>query len=64
MKGHAKLIDEYHQNVNSSYHITIIHDKIKFDDGDPDDPDWMVKQCYLTMIAAVAEVDCGVDNLW
>ena len=63
-KVHAKLIDEHHQNINSSCHITVIHDKIKFDDGDPDDPDWMVKQCYLIMIAAVAEVDCGVDNLW
>ena len=64
VKGHAKLIDEYHQNPNSSYHITVTHDNIKFDDGDPDDPDWMVKQCYLIMIAAVAEVDCGIDNLW
>ena len=45
--------------MNSSCHLTVAYDKIKFDDGDPDDPDWMVKQCYLIMIAAVVEVDCG-----
>ena len=27
VKGHAKLIDECHQNINSSHHITVVHDK-------------------------------------
>ena len=33
-------------------------------DPDADDPDWMVKKAYTIMIAAVSEIETGVENLW
>ena len=57
-------MDEYHSDRRSQYYSTVRDDKIKFHDGEADDPDWLVKQCYLLMIAASAEVEVGVENLW
>ena len=62
--GHAQLMDEYHSSPDSSYHITVKNEGIVFHDPDADDPDWIVKQCYLLLIAAVTEADVGVENLW
>jgi hypothetical protein len=33
-------------------------------DPQASDPDWMVRQCYLLMIALATEVVNGVVNLW
>ena len=33
-------------------------------DAKENDPDWLVKQCYLLLLAAVWEGDVGIDNLW
>ena len=35
-----------------------------FEDDDSDDPHSMLKQFYFIHISIVAEVNCGVDNLW
>ena len=64
IKGHAKLIDDYHSSRNSPYYSTVRNDKIKFYDPDLDDPDHLVKIAYTIMIAAVSEVEQGVENLW
>ena len=64
VKGHAKLIDEYHSSRNSPYYSTVRNDRIKFYDADLEDPDQLVKIAYTIMIAAVSEVEQGVENLW
>jgi len=64
IKGHTKLIDEYHSSINSPYYSTVQHDNIKFYDPEADDPDYLVKIAYTIMIAAVSEVEQGADNLW
>jgi len=38
--------------------------QIQFNQPEDDDPDWVVKQCHLLVVAAVAEPVVGVDNLW
>ena len=62
--GHAKIIDEYLSNTKAQYHETAKNDKIGFHDDTNKDPDWRVKQAYLIMIAAVCEIENGVENLW
>jgi hypothetical protein len=62
--GHARLMDEYLQDPRASYNTTVINDKVKFYDETDDDPDWIVKQCYLLLLASVWEGDRGIDNLW
>ena len=64
IKGHAKLIDNYHSSRNSPYYRTVKHDQIDFCNEDTDDPDYLVKISYTIMIAAVSEVEQGVENLW
>jgi len=65
IKGHAKLIDEFHTDQRSPMFQTVREEKIHFhQEGVDEDPDWVVKQCYLLMIAAVTEAEVGVDNLW
>jgi len=64
VKGHAARMDEFHSSVQSSWHQTVQKEKITFNRPEDDDPDWVVKQCYLLMIAAVTEAETGVDNLW
>lgn len=62
--GHGILLDEFHSDIRSPYHRTVTSSKFKFHDPDDDDPDWIVKQCYLLLIASVTEADVGVENLW
>jgi hypothetical protein len=62
--GHGVLLDEFHSDTRSPYHRTITRSGYKFNDSDADDPDWIVKQCYLLLIASVTEADVGVENLW
>jgi hypothetical protein len=62
--GHGLLLDEFHLDVRSPYHRTVQSSSFKFNDPDADDPDWIVKQCYLLLIASVTEADVGVENLW
>ena len=64
IKGHAKLIDDYHSSHNSPYYSTVKHDHIEFCNEDTDDPYYLVKIAYTIMIAAVSEVEQGVENLW
>jgi hypothetical protein len=64
VKGHAQLLDEYNSDIRAPYHTTVTLNKYKFVDESADDPDWIVKQCYLLLIAAVTEADVGVENLW
>lgn len=63
VEGHAALINEFYSNINAPMCETVHNDKIKFHDPESADPDWLVKQCYLLMIAAVCEADKGVSNL-
>jgi hypothetical protein len=60
IKGHAKLIDKFHSSTKSPYHVTVMNEKIVFDDPDDDDPDWKVKQAYLLIVAAATESEKGV----
>ena len=62
--GHAKLIDEFHADPKSTWYHTVKKEKILFNDELADDPDWIVKQCYLLMLAACAEVGYGVEAFW
>jgi hypothetical protein len=62
--GHAKLMDEYLADPRAKYFATVRNGRIKFYDEDNNDHDWVIKQCYLLLIAAVYEADVGVDNLW
>jgi hypothetical protein len=63
--GHAVLMDDYNKDQRSPYYTTVQNDKIKFHDPDNKaDPDWIVKQCYLLLLAAAWEGDVGIENLW
>jgi Transposase IS4 len=62
--GHGKLIDKYHSSNKSPYFITVTNEKIAFHDPENDDPDWIVKQAYLLLIAAANEAEVGVESLW
>ena len=64
IKVHAKLTDDYHSSRNSPYYSTVKHDQIEFCNEDTDDPYYLVKIAYTIMIAAVSEVEQGVENLW
>jgi len=61
--GHAKIIDTYLSDPRDTYHDTVVRDKIVFHDENNSDPDWMVRQCYLLMIASATEICNGVENL-
>jgi hypothetical protein len=58
------MLDKYHADIRSKWHLTVKKNNYKFHDEDAKDPDWIIKQCYLLMIAAVTECDIGVENLW
>jgi hypothetical protein len=64
ISGHARLMDEYLADTRATYYATVKHNRIKFHDNEDDDPDWIIRQCYLLLIAAVYEADVGVENLW
>ena len=64
VEGHASLMDEYFENSNVPFGSTVAAEKIRFHQPDDRDPDWIIKQCYLLVIAAATEPEIGVTNLW
>jgi hypothetical protein len=60
--GDAKIIDEYLSDSRASFHGTVVQDKIRFHNNNDPDPDWLVKQCYLLIIAGATEIFSGVEN--
>ena len=65
VKGHAALMDEFFADKRAPYHSLVQEEKIKFhQQEDEEDYDWIVKQCYLLLIAAITEPETGIDNLW
>ena len=64
IKGHAKIIDDFHSNSLSPYFATCKADNIAFHDPKFDDPDHLVRVCFTLLIAAATEVHHGVENLW
>ena len=58
------MIDKFLSDSRATYYDTVKKDKIIFYDSSAADPDWMVRQCYLLMIASATEVVNGIDNLW
>jgi hypothetical protein len=64
MIGHAKIIDESLNDSRATYNSTVLQDKIKIHDDNGPDPDWIVKPCYLLIIARATEVFTGVSNFW
>ncbi len=62
--GHAKLIDKFLSDPRATYHDTVVKDNTIFYDPDAAGLDWMVRQCYLLMIASATEIVNGVENLW
>jgi hypothetical protein len=64
IEGHAILMDEYLSDTRAAYYATTQQRSIKFHQPDNPDPDWIVKNCYLLLLAAATEADVGVENLW
>jgi hypothetical protein len=58
-EGHAKIIDKFLSDTGAMHHDTVAKDKITMQD-----PDWLVKQCYLLIIASAIEIVNGMENLW
>ena len=63
-KGHAKLIDEFCSNLNSSYYSIFKHETIKFHQLNSKDPDYLVKKRYSIIIVATIETQCRMSNLY
>jgi len=61
---HAKLMDDFHANTRSPHCATVANDKIKFHQEGDDDPDWVIKQFCLSLIAAATDAETGVKNSW
>jgi hypothetical protein len=64
LEGHALLMDEFYTDIRAPYFETYKKEAMTFNRPDDDDPDWIIKNCYLLLLAAVGEVKTGVDNLW
>lgn len=63
LKGHATFLDKWASDPRCSWHNTYRTQKMKFvQDGD--DPDALIKQMYLVLIAGTTEVECGVESLF
>jgi hypothetical protein len=62
--GHAERMDEYLSDTRASYYATVNQNNITFHRPDDPDPDWIIKNCYLVLLAAATEADIGVENLW
>jgi hypothetical protein len=62
--GHGKTMDAYLADPRASHHSTYLQLGHTFHDDKAVDPDWLVKQCYTLLIAAVTEIEQGVENLW
>jgi len=39
-------------------------EKIKFHNNNASDPDFIIQQCYLLIIAGASEIGSGIENLW
>ena len=61
---HAQIIDKFLSDPQAPYYDMVQYNKIKFQDPNDPDQDWKVKQCYEIIIAAVTEVENGIENLW
>jgi hypothetical protein len=48
--GHAKLLDKYHADIRSKWHLTVTKNNYKYHDEEESDPDWIVKQCPLFLL--------------
>ena len=64
VSGHGKKMDKYLSSVEAPMYQTVLNDGIKFHDEEAEDPDWIIKQAYLLVLAAATESDVGVENLW
>jgi Transposase IS4 len=62
--GHAELMDEFYSDIRAPYYQTVVKEGIRFHRPEDDDPDWVIKNCFLLLLAAVGEVKLGIDNLW
>ena len=51
--GHALLVDKYLSDPRAPFYTTIANEKIVFHDAKDSDPDLLVTQCYLLLLAAV-----------
>ncbi len=60
--GSDEIIDKYLSDTRATYHDTVVKDKIKFFDATAQDPDWLVKQCYLLIIVSATEIVNGVER--
>jgi hypothetical protein len=55
--GHGKTMDAYLADPQTSHHSMYLQLGHAFhDDKKAVDPDWLVKQCYTLLIAAVTEI--------
>ncbi|CAB9515559.1 unknown protein [Seminavis robusta] len=67
LTGMAAKIDKFHSSIKSPMYSTVKSDRIQFYDEDGyfgnKDGDWMVKQCFLLLIASCLETENGSD-LW
>ena len=57
-------MDTFVSDERATYYHTYKNRKIKFFDADADDPDHLIKQCYLLVVAAATELEDGTENLW
>jgi hypothetical protein len=64
IKGHTAKMDQYCSHPRSSNYETVRLNSVKFHDPNAADPDWILKQAYLLMLAACTEGDIGALNLW
>jgi hypothetical protein len=62
VQGHGKRMDEYYSRPGGHYYETVQTANFKFHDESNADPDWIIKQCYLLLIAAVTEGDVGIHT--
>jgi Transposase IS4 len=62
--GMALRMDEYYEDIRAPYYQTVVKEGIRFHRADDEDPDWVVKNCFLLLLAAAGEVKLGIDNLW
>ena len=64
VEGYRKIIDEYLSDSHSSYYSTYKQTKKTFHRETAQDPDYLVKQSYLVLIAGCTEFENGISNLW
>jgi hypothetical protein len=62
VKGHAKLMHEFFSNNHAPMYLTAMEEKIKFHLKGEENPDWIVKQYYLLLIASMTESQTGIKT--